>query len=317
MRIAVIGGSGHIGTYLTPRLVEAGHSVVNVSRGQRTPYQSRPAWKDVEHLHVDRKAAEASGTFGATMAALRADVVVDITCYSLDSARQLAGALRGSVEHFLHCGTIWVHGATIQAPVTEDQIRRPIDDYGRAKAAIEAYLLKASEEEGFPATILHPGHLVGAGWTPLNPTANFNAEIFSKLARGEEVVLPNLGRECVHHVHADDVAAAFVNAIEHRSTALGHSFHVVSPQAMTLYGYAHGVAAWFGREAQLSYLAWDEWKKTVSEKEALTTWGHIARSSCCSIEKARKLIGYEPRYSSLEAVKEAVFALLDSKTIAV
>jgi uncharacterized protein YbjT (DUF2867 family) len=35
MRIAVIGGSGHIGTWLTPMLVEAGHEVVVVSRGLR------------------------------------------------------------------------------------------------------------------------------------------------------------------------------------------------------------------------------------------------------------------------------------------
>ena len=33
MRVAVIGGTGHIGSYLTPMLVEAGHSVTCVSRG--------------------------------------------------------------------------------------------------------------------------------------------------------------------------------------------------------------------------------------------------------------------------------------------
>ena len=32
MRIVVIGGSGHLGTYLVPRLVGAGHEVINVSR---------------------------------------------------------------------------------------------------------------------------------------------------------------------------------------------------------------------------------------------------------------------------------------------
>ena len=38
MRIVVIGGSGHIGTFLVPRLVRAGHEVVNISRGQRSSY---------------------------------------------------------------------------------------------------------------------------------------------------------------------------------------------------------------------------------------------------------------------------------------
>ena len=34
-RVIIIGGSGHVGTYLGPRLLEAGHEVVNVSRGER------------------------------------------------------------------------------------------------------------------------------------------------------------------------------------------------------------------------------------------------------------------------------------------
>ena len=34
MRIVIIGGSGHIGSYLTPRLVESGHQVIVVSRSQ-------------------------------------------------------------------------------------------------------------------------------------------------------------------------------------------------------------------------------------------------------------------------------------------
>ena len=46
--------------------------------------------------------------------------------------------------------------------------------------------------------------------------------------------------------------------------------------------------------------------QTVSEKDALATWDHIAHSPNCGIEKARRLLGYEPRYLSLAAVKESV-----------
>ena len=35
MCIAVIGGSGHVGSFLVPRLVRAGHEVLNLSRGAR------------------------------------------------------------------------------------------------------------------------------------------------------------------------------------------------------------------------------------------------------------------------------------------
>jgi nucleoside-diphosphate-sugar epimerase len=310
MRVMVIGGTGHIGTYLVPRLVEAGHAVTNVSRSQRQPYTASAGWQKVEQLTLDRAAEESAGQFGKRLLEAKPDAVVDLTCYTLDSARQLAEALRGRVSHLLHCGTIWVHGVSVEVPTTEEQARAPFGDYGCRKAAIEEYLLTEARRNGLPVTILHPGHLVGKGWAPLNPLGHFNTKVFVDLAQGKEICLPNLGRECVHHVHADDVSQAFVKSIANWSSAVGESFHVVSPAALTLYGYAQGVASWFGREAQLKFLPWEEWKQTVTEKEAEITWGHIARSPNCSIEKAKRLIAYQPRYRSLEAIREAIMHLI-------
>ncbi|HWC95945.1 MAG TPA: NAD-dependent epimerase/dehydratase family protein [Candidatus Sulfopaludibacter sp.] len=307
MRVIVIGGSGHIGTYLTPRLVEAGYDVINVSRGQKQPYRAHQAWTRVTQIAIDRTAEEAAGTFGPRIAALAADVVIDITCYRPESARHLVESLRGKVAHFLHCGTIWVHGHSVQVPTLESAPRHPFGDYGCRKAAIEAYLLEEAQS-GFPSTVLHPGHLVGPGWFPINPAGNFNPDVFSKLAAEEEVALPNLGMETLHHVYADDVAQAFVRAVQHRDAALGQSFHVVSAAALTLRGYAESMAAWYGRRPRLTFLPWEAWKTLVSEKDAAYTWDHIAHSPNCSIAKARQLLDYAPSYTSLQAVQESVSA---------
>src|SRR5204863_8641893 len=110
MRVVVIGGTGHIGTYLSPRLIEAGHEVTCVSRGERDPYRPHAAWQQVSHVLLDRAVEEAGGTFGERIAALDADAVIDLTCYLPESAAQLTAALRGRVQHLLHCGTIWVCG---------------------------------------------------------------------------------------------------------------------------------------------------------------------------------------------------------------
>src|SRR5215208_3051368 len=184
MRVVVIGGSGHVGTFLVPRLVEAGHGVVAISRGQREPYQVHPAWQSVEQVTLDREAEEAEGTFGERVLGLEPDVVVDMICFTLESARQLVAALRGRISHFLHCGTIWVHGHSTKVPTTEDQTRHPFGEYGVQKARIEAYLLDEARRGGFPATVLHPGHIVGPGWAPVNPAGNFDLTVFERLARG-------------------------------------------------------------------------------------------------------------------------------------
>jgi len=317
MRVVIIGGSGHVGTYLVPRLAAAGHQVVAVSRNRREPYQPHPAWVSVERHTIDRAAAEAAGTFGAQIRKLEPDAVIDMICFTLDSARHLVEALRRSVAHFVHCGTIWVHGPSAVVPTTEDQPRTAFGEYGIQKAAIEAYLLDEARRNGFPATVLHPGHIVGPGWAPLNPAGHFNPAAFTKLTYGAELALPNLGLETVHHVHADDVAQAFERALTHRSAAVGESFHVVSPAALTLRGYAEAVAAWFGRPARLKFLSWPEWRATVADAEANATWDHIAHSPNCSIAKAERLLGYQPRYTSLQAVYEALQWLIRDGQVSV
>ena len=306
MRVVVIGGSGHIGTYLVPGLVTGGHEVISIARGKREPYQPHAAWRSTRQIRIDRGNAEKSGEFGQQMADLKPDVVIDLICFTRESARQLVEALRGKVRHFLHCGTIWVHGPSVIVPTTEEQPRRPFGEYGIQKASIEEYLLGEARLHGFPATILHPGHIVGPGWNPLNPAGHFDPTVFDRLAKGEELTLPNLGLETVHHVHAQDVARSFHRAMVNRSASIGESFHVVSPAALTLRGYAEEVAGWFGRNAILRFLPWEEWKQTVSKEDAAATWDHIAHSPNCSIAKARRLLEYHPRYTSLEAVKESV-----------
>jgi nucleoside-diphosphate-sugar epimerase len=317
MRAVVIGGTGHIGSYLIPRLVASSYEVFNISRSKRAPYRDHGAWKLVTNIELDRSAEERAGTFGKQIRDLRPDMVIDLICFTVESARQLVEALDGEIQQFLHCGTIWVHGPSAQVPTVEETPRKPFGDYGIQKAAIEEYLLREAHLAGFRATILHPGHIVGPGWEPLNPAGHFNPKVFELLSRGEELSLPNLGLETVHHVHADDVAQAFAQAMVHRGTAIGESFHVVSPAALTLRGYAEAVSAWFGEKARLRFLSWDEWQGTVSKEEAAATWDHIAHSPNCSIEKARRFLDYRPRYSSLEAVSESLQWLIDQKIVKV
>jgi nucleoside-diphosphate-sugar epimerase len=315
MRVAIIGGTGHIGSYLTPMLFEADHSVICVCRKMHKPWREHVCWESIAYLQLDRAAEEQSGTFGDRIAGLGADVVIDLTCYYPPSAEQLANALRDRVGHLLHCGTIWVHGHSIAVPTTEDQPRHPFGEYGMRKAAIEDWLLRQSKEHGFPVTVLHPGHLVGPGWAPINPQGNFNLAVFSALRHGEEVCVPNFGMETVHHVHAEDVARAFVLAIDRRNAAVGESFHVVSSSALTLRGYAEQIADWFQMPARTRLVPWEEWRQLVTAKDAAVTEDHIRHSPNCSIEKARRLLGYEPAHSSLQAIQESVSWLIDKGQI--
>ena len=309
-RIAIIGGSGHVGSYLVPALVERGHQVVNVSRGAAAPYRPHFAWNQIENVTLDRTIEEKSGRFGIKIAELHPDIVIDMISFDLSSAKQLVDALRDKIEHYLFCSSIWVYGRFFAIPSSEADHPNPIDNYGKSKAAIEAWLLRQARLTGFPATCFRPGHIVGEGWAPINPIGNANPDIFSLIARGNELVLPNLGLETVHHVHADDVAQWIIRAIENRSASIGEAFNTVSEQAVNLRGYAEKVYRWFGNEPRLAFKPFDEWILDLEGHDAEASRGHVTRSSCHSIEKSRQRLGYKPRYTSFEAIHESVLALI-------
>ena len=175
----MVGATGHVGGYLVPRLVLAGHDVVAVSRGASAPYREHAAWAGVERVQLDREAGDADGSFGRAIAELHADVVVDLICFTPASALSLVEALRGSGTVLLHCGTIWVHGPSAEVPVTEEARRTPVGEYGTQKAEIERLLLAESRRPGgVQSAVLHPGHITGPGWPMINAVGNLDLDVW-------------------------------------------------------------------------------------------------------------------------------------------
>ena len=132
MRIVVIGGSGHVGTYLVPRLVEAGHrGSLDQPRTEGTTRSIPPGitssrWR----WTASRRPKEPSGE---RVLGLEPDVVVDMICFTPASACQLVEALRGRISHLLHCGTIWCTATAHR--YRPPRIRRAVlREYGVQKA---------------------------------------------------------------------------------------------------------------------------------------------------------------------------------------
>jgi nucleoside-diphosphate-sugar epimerase len=311
MRIVVIGGSGHIGTFLIPRLVRAGHEVVNISRGQRSSYVDDATWKQVRHVTADRAAGDREGTFPDRVAGLEPDVVIDLICFTVDSATALVERLRGETGHLLHCGSIWRFGPSLKVPITEDNGSPPIGEYGIEKAATVHMLQDETRSGGLVTTSLHPGHIVGPGWHPIGPLGNLDPTVWHRLSAGQPIDVPGIGAEFMHHVHADDVAQAFEAAIAHRDAAAGEDFNVVAPSALNVRGYAEIAASWFGQTPVLRSVTWDEFRSGTDPEAGQASWDHLVRDHYFSIDKARALLGYTPQYEPEDAVLESVRWLID------
>jgi nucleoside-diphosphate-sugar epimerase len=105
------------------------------------------------------------------------------------------------------------------------------------------------------------------------------------------------------------VAQAFHLALD-ADAAVGEAFHVVSEQAVSTRGLAEAAASWFGRRAELRPMPWSEFAAQTTPEHAAASREHLQRSHVMSIDKARELLGYAPRFSSFAAVREAVERLV-------
>jgi nucleoside-diphosphate-sugar epimerase/cell division protein FtsB len=338
LRVAVLGGTGHVGSYLCPRLGEDPRfHCICVSRSTTSvPYAAAGgSWDNVERVALDRtgadhnspvlsdaasdSAAAAEAAFGQAVVALDADVVIDMICFTKESCQRLVEALKGSrCKHFLHVGSIWAHGHSRAVPTPEGlpHEREPLEEYGQAKNEIEMYLLHSDEaaEIPFACTVLHAGHIVGRGWPPLNPQGHFNPQVFATLAKGEPLLLPNLGQETVHHIHADDIARCFIACMEQRDASAGQAFHIVSPQAVSLRHLAIAVTKeLFDLDVKLEFAhSWEQFAAVVDETDAAQTLTHIEHSPSCSMAKIKEHLGFESHHDSISMVVESARYLIEN-----
>ena len=141
--------------------------------------------------------------------------------------------------------------------------------------------------------------------------------VYEKLARGEVVHLPRAGHETIHHVHADDLAQLFESAMINRQASVGEAFSGVAAYAMTLVGCCEFVARLFGREPNLEFVSDEEMERVMGAGAWAVTLDHLDHSPCCSIDKGRKLLGYEPRFTPEQIFVEAIEYLIESGELVV
>ncbi len=316
MKVLVIGGTGHIGSYLVPRLVLRGYEVQVLARNPRPHYSdagTEALWSQVEWIVADRIAEERNGSWRKRMAAVDADIVIDLICFTPEQNRIMVESLEGHVSHFIHCGTIWAYGPSARVPYKEIYARKPVTEYGMLKARIETDLVEKYGREGFPATVIHPGHISGRKWLPIDPQGTRNGVgIYRSLAHGDPVYLPDTGLATLHHVHADDVAQVFELAILSRKAALGESFSVAAPYAMTLASCCEFVASLFGGKPNLRFIPLHKMVEILGEEAFAIMRDHVIHSPCVSIEKAQRLLSYQPRYTTEDIYRGCVEYLLES-----
>lgn len=300
MKILVIGASGHVGAYLVNELVHAGHDVDAVMRGIKKPYgYDENVWSKVNVMHFDRNALLASDVIERG----NYDVICDLIAFELDSVKTLVSKIKNDAFYLL-IGSIWTYENKMYVPVDENHPKNSVQTYGREKGKMEEYLLSLSQTGKLRCCIVHPGHVSGKEWMPISPQGNLDVSVFDRLKKGEEVVLPFLGLPTIQHVHAQDLAKVLTACIENQDKANGEAFIAVAEHCMTLRAICEELYAYYNQTPNLRYVEWAEFERIVGKENADVAMDHIGHSPCCTMEKAKRVLGVQMQYSIMDIYKE-------------
>ncbi|MCL2849357.1 MAG: NAD-dependent epimerase/dehydratase family protein [Micrococcales bacterium] len=149
MTVAVVGGSGFIGTRLMTVLREAGHEVRNLDLQPSATHADVTTIGDVRDHDAVRTAVTGADAVVLLAAAHRDDVrpTSEYASVNIDGARVVAqGATDAGVTQVVFTSTVSVYGLDKDRP-SETSTPDPFNEYGRTKLAAEQVLAAWGERD--------------------------------------------------------------------------------------------------------------------------------------------------------------------------
>jgi len=176
-------------------------------------------------------------------------------------------------------------------PTAEDRALNPISVYAWTKKQQEDYCRYAAQTFGIPVTVLRYFNVYGSRQSLQNPYTGVVSIFFSRLSSGKAISLYEHGEPERDFVHVSDVAAANVLALT-ADVSAGMCINVGTGRRDTIRDIAKALAQAAGLPA-------------ITEDRGEFRIGDI-RSCFADLERANDLLGYQPRMSLVDGMKEFV-----------
>lgn len=274
-------------------LVEQGIEVVqgDITRAADVERAAEGAWKIFHIAALFRTAGHPDSYYH--------DVNVGGTRNVLDAAR------RQGTERVIHCSTIGVHGDVGEVPSTEESPYKPGDIYQSTKLEGEL-LAREAFAKGLPGSVVRPASIYGPGDLRL-------LKLFRTIRNGSFRMFGS-GEPFFHMVYIDDLVDGLLLCAE-REEALGEVFIIAGPRYIQLREMASLIAGAVGVDPPRGRLPlWPLWAAaTVCEAICMPLRiepplyrrrvAFFVNNRAFSCEKARRLLGYEPRVDPSDGIR--------------
>lgn len=316
MRVLVTGATGFLG----------GHLIEEMTKGPHVPVCAHRQGSDTEKidaLGLEKAVFDLTDRESMLQALKGVDAVVHLAAYYTFTGKKemydkvnvkgtgdlLEACKESGVKRFLYCSSTEAMGPIEDPPGNEDSPLNPQYEYGRSKARAED-LVKASRLDW---TILRPSGIYGP--SNLDDVAYYFITSFRGFA---SKFIIGSGKNYIQFVHVKDVVQAFVKALDSPASIRGT--YIITQARPYTYEEVYRVLANIFQQkeprwrvsrplAKLMMLPIEGFNALIGRENFLyrrETVESVTSDRAFLIDRARRDLGYEPRYDLPEGMAETV-----------
>ena len=299
--VLVTGGAGYVGAVLVPELLKNNYKVKvldlylygeDVLDSVKTNQNLKQIKGDIRDAALLKK--ELKGV----------DSVIHLACISNDPSFELNPGLGKSINYdsflplvkisrdsgvsrFIYASSSSVYGVKNEENVNEELSLEPLTDYSKYKALCEEVLLKEAAP-GFTVLVYRPATV--CGYSP-RQRLDLSVNILTNLAVNKGEITVFGGEQKRPNIHIKDVVDAYLVALKADALLISNKIFNVGYENYTVKKIAEMVKGVVGDQVAIKYSKTDD-----------------LRSYHISSKKIEKELGFKPRHSVEEAIKDLVEA---------
>ena len=311
--LLITGGAGFIGSNLCEHFLDIGHKVVcldNFATGHRhniEPFLNNPNFTllegDIRDLSTCQEAVKNVDyvLHQAALGSVPRSIKDPITSNDVNVSgflNMLVAARDAGVKRFVYAASSSTYGDSTSMPKVEDIIGKPLSPYAITKYVNELYAEIFSRTYGMETIGLRYFNVFGRRQDPNGAYAAVIPKFVMQLMEHESPVINGDGLYSRDFTYVDNVVQMNELAIT-----------TTNPEAInTVYNTAFGDRTTLNQMVNLlkEYLATHD--AAIADVPVIYGPNRVGDipHSLASVEKANRLLGYQPRFSFAQGLKEAV-----------
>jgi nucleoside-diphosphate-sugar epimerase len=304
--VLVTGGAGYVGSVLVPKLLAEGHAV----RVLDMYYFGTESLAAVRgHPNLTEIPGDLRDRATVDRALKGCTAVIHLACISNDPSFELDPSLGKSinydaflplvqlakkhgVQRFIYASSSSVYGIKDEENVTEDLPLKPLTDYSKYKALCEE-VLDRQREPGFTTLTLRPATV--CGYSP-RLRLDLSVNILTNLAYHKREITVFGGEQRRPNLHIQDMADLYVQCLRWPAEQIDGKVYNAGWQNLKIREIAELVKAEVGDDVRIVTSPTDD-----------------LRSYHVSSDKIRRELGWQPRFTVPDAVRDLLAAFRAGK----